>query len=112
VFGTAATTEAFILLLKKSLNLALRIVFVYSDLGRSVTKYDPNYKYFKRPAPIYRSSNSAFNMLALCYASDFSAGLGEDRKGKEWKINVMCLEPTRTNFLEPQFATSTNPNIV
>ena len=111
VFGTAAVTNAFIPLLKKSPNPAPRIVFVSSDLGRLATKYDPEHKYFKRPAPIYRCSKSAFNMLALCYASDFRAGWGEDGKGKEWKINATCPGPTRTNFMGPRAAALMRPDI-
>lgn len=65
VFGVAAVTDAFILLLKKSIDPAPRIVFVSSDLGRLETKYDPTHKYFKRPLPIYSSSKAAMDMLAL-----------------------------------------------
>ncbi len=45
VFGVAAVTDAFIPLLKKSVNPAPRIVFLSSDLGRLATKYDPANQY-------------------------------------------------------------------
>jgi NAD(P)-dependent dehydrogenase (short-subunit alcohol dehydrogenase family) len=102
VFGAAAVTDAFIPLLKKSVDPAPRIVFVSSDLGRLETKYDPNHKYFKRPLPVYGSSKAAMNMLALYYAKDFRAGWGADDDGQgggvEWKINVTCPGPTKTDF--------------
>jgi NAD(P)-dependent dehydrogenase (short-subunit alcohol dehydrogenase family) len=102
VFGVAAVTDAFIPLLKKSGNPAPRIVFVSSDLGRLETKYDPNHKYFNRPFPVYSSSKAAMNMLALHYAKDFRAGWGADENGQgggvEWKINVTCPGPTKTDF--------------
>ncbi len=102
VFGVAAVTDAFIPLLKSSVDPAPRIVFVSSDLGRLETKYDPNHQYFKRPLPIYSSCKAAMNMLALHYAKDFRAGWGADEDGKgggvEWKINVTCPGPTKTDF--------------
>ncbi|PMD31354.1 putative carbonyl reductase [Hyaloscypha variabilis F] len=102
VFGVAAVTDAFIPLLKKSVNPPSRIVFVSSDLGRLETKYDPNHKYFKRPLPVYSSSKAAMDMLALHYAKDFRAGWGADESGNgggvEWKINVTCPGPTKTDF--------------
>ena len=102
VFGVAAVTDAFIPLLKKSVDPAPRIVFVSSDLGRLETKYDPNHKYFARPFPIYCSSKAAMNMLALHYAKDFRAGWGADESGQgggvEWKINVTCPGPTKSDF--------------
>jgi NAD(P)-dependent dehydrogenase (short-subunit alcohol dehydrogenase family) len=102
VFGVAAVTDAFIPLLKKSIDPAPRIVFVSSDLGRLETKYDPTHKYFKRPLPIYSSSKAAMNMLALHYAKDFRSGWGVDEDGNgggvEWKINVTCPGPTKTDF--------------
>jgi NAD(P)-dependent dehydrogenase (short-subunit alcohol dehydrogenase family) len=102
VFGAAAVTDAFIPLLKKSTNPAPRMVFVSSDLGRLVTKYDPQHEYFKRPLPVYRCTKAAMNMLALYFAADFRAGwgAGEDGTGGgvEWKINVTCPGPTKTDF--------------
>jgi NAD(P)-dependent dehydrogenase (short-subunit alcohol dehydrogenase family) len=102
VFGVAAVTDAFIPLLKKSNDPAPRIVFVSSDLGRLETKYDPNHQYFRRPLPVYSSSKAAMNMLALHYAKDFRVGWGADEEGKgggvEWKINVTCPGPTKTDF--------------
>jgi hypothetical protein len=37
-------------------------------------------------------------MLALCFAADFRAGWGTDGTGAEWKVNVMCPGPTKTDF--------------
>ncbi|KAE8449376.1 hypothetical protein EG329_008277 [Mollisiaceae sp. DMI_Dod_QoI] len=98
VFGVAAVTDAFVPLLKKSTDPAPRIVFVSSDVGRLVTKYDPQNKYFKRPYVVYRCSKTALHMLALYYAADFRAGWGADGSGVEWKINVTCPGPTKTDF--------------
>ncbi|KAF8848906.1 NAD(P)-binding protein [Acephala macrosclerotiorum] len=98
VFGVAAVTDAFIPLLKKSVDPAPRIVLVSSDLGRLETKYDPQHQYFKRPAVVYRCSKTALHMLALYYAADFRAGWGTNGKGAEWKINVTCPGPTKTDF--------------
>jgi len=53
VFGVAAVTDAFIPLLKKFSDPAPRIVFISSDLGRLVTKYDPEHEYYRRPVPVY-----------------------------------------------------------
>lgn len=101
-FGVAAVTDAFIPLLKESINPAPRIIFVSSDLGRLETKYDPTHKYFKRPLPIYCSSKAAMGMLALHYAKNFRSGWGADEDGNgggvEWKINVTCPGPTKTDF--------------
>lgn len=101
-FGVAAVTDAFIPLLKESVDPAPRIVFVSSDLGRLETKYDPTHKYFKRPLPIYCSSKAAMGMLALHYAKNFRSGWGADEDGNgggvEWKINVTCPGPTKTDF--------------
>jgi NAD(P)-dependent dehydrogenase (short-subunit alcohol dehydrogenase family) len=102
VFGIAAVTDAFIPLLKQSIDPAPRIVFISSDLGRLETKYDPNHQYFKRSLRGYASSKAAMDMLALHYAADFRAGWGADKDGKgggaEWKINITCPGPTKTDF--------------
>ncbi len=98
VFGVAMVTDAFIPLLKKSSDPAPRIVFVSSDLGRLVTKYDPEHEYYRRPVPVYRCSKTAIHMLALYYAADFRAGWEAGGGGAEWKINITCPGPTKTDF--------------
>ncbi|CZR50268.1 uncharacterized protein PAC_00140 [Phialocephala subalpina] len=69
VFGVAPVTDAFIPLLKKSVDPAPRAVFGSSDLGRLETKYDPQHQHFKRPVLVYRCSKTALHMLALAERS-------------------------------------------
>jgi NAD(P)-dependent dehydrogenase (short-subunit alcohol dehydrogenase family) len=95
VFGVAAVTDAFIPLLKKSIDPAPRIVFVSSDLVRLEKKYDPTHQYFKRLLPIYSSSKAAMDMLALHYAKDCRAGWGAGKVGMaaEWSGKSTSHDP-------------------
>ncbi|KAJ6522582.1 hypothetical protein B0H19DRAFT_1202592 [Mycena capillaripes] len=88
VFGTAATTEAFISLLEKS--AAARVVFVSSDLGSLALRADPAGRYHHVGSPAYRSSKAAMNMLALGYADKFRA--------QGWKVNIHNPGYTKTDL--------------
>lgn len=101
LFGAAAITEAFIPLLEKSKQNP-RIVFLGSDLGRLETKYDTTHKYYNwGPVPAFRCSKTALEMLTLYYASRFREGWDKKDdisvKGVEWKINITCPGPTKTD---------------
>ncbi|KAJ7662964.1 hypothetical protein B0H17DRAFT_1019999 [Mycena rosella] len=78
VFGAASTTEAFVPLLEKS--AAARVVFVSSGLGSLTFLADPEGRSVSFPAPAYRCSKAAMNMLALTYAQRFRA--------QGWKVNI------------------------
>ncbi|CAK7204728.1 hypothetical protein SEUCBS139899_007488 [Sporothrix eucalyptigena] len=94
VSGVAAVTDAFLPLMKKSLetNKPKRIVFVSSTLGSMAYKVDPKGQCHENVARSYTTSKAALNMLAWHYMVDF-----EDDKAN-WKINCNCPGYCATNL--------------
>jgi NAD(P)-dependent dehydrogenase (short-subunit alcohol dehydrogenase family) len=74
VFGAVQAFETFEPLLEKSENP--RVVFISSDLGSFGKHLAPG------GYPVYRSTKSALNMLAMTYAYNY--------REKNWKINACC----------------------
>ncbi|KAK3693272.1 short-chain dehydrogenase [Podospora appendiculata] len=95
VFGLAAVTDAFLPLLRASKYHDRRIVNVSSGLGQIGLAYaESEYGARHLPAPVYRSSKAAVNMLSAVYAET----LAQDG------ILVVASAPgyTRTNFTRGQ----------
>jgi NAD(P)-dependent dehydrogenase (short-subunit alcohol dehydrogenase family) len=82
VFGAAQTTETFIPLLEKS--TVPRIVFVSSTLASFELDNTSG------GWPVYRSTKTTLNMLAIQYNHRF--------KEQGWKINMSCPGFTSTNL--------------
>ena len=70
-FGPAVVTEAFLPLLEKSTDA--RLIYTSSDLGSLTRRADPNYKYSKLPATVYRMSKAALDMLMVCHHMQYKA---------------------------------------
>lgn len=102
VFGVAAVTDAFIPMLKKSVDPAPRIVFISSDLGRLETSTTQTINISRGRSGVTLPAKLLWTCLALHYAADFCAGRRAEKDGKgggaEWKINVTCPGPTKTDF--------------
>ena len=94
VSGVAAVTDAFLPLMKKSIetNKPKRIVFVSSTLGSMGYKVDPKGQTHANVARAYTTSKAALNMLAWHYMVDF-----ED-DAANWKINCNCPGYCATNL--------------
>ncbi|KAJ7610383.1 hypothetical protein FB45DRAFT_844529 [Roridomyces roridus] len=90
VFGAAATTEAFVPLLEKSISPAPSVIFVSSDLGSLAYRADPQGLFKDVNFPVYRTSKAAMNMLALTFAQRF--------REKGWKVNIHNPGYTATEF--------------
>ncbi|TVY84110.1 Short-chain dehydrogenase/reductase tropE [Lachnellula suecica] len=73
-FGPAIVTEAFTPLLLKS--KSPKLIYVSSNLGSITWRSDPTNPYYALPAPAYRMSKAALNMLLACdYATLGSKGV-------------------------------------
>ncbi|CAK7564392.1 MAG: hypothetical protein SEPTF4163_002281 [Sporothrix epigloea] len=94
ISGVAAVTDAFLPLMKKSVetNKPKRIVFVSSTLGSMAFKTDPKGRTHHNVARTYTTSKAALNMLAWHYMVDF-----ED-DAANWKINCVCPGYCATNL--------------
>jgi NAD(P)-dependent dehydrogenase (short-subunit alcohol dehydrogenase family) len=94
VSGVAAVTDAFLPLMKKSIetNRPKRIVFISSTLGSMGYKVDPKSQTHANVARAYSTSKAALNMLAWHYMVDF-----ED-DAANWKINCNCPGYCATNL--------------
>ncbi|KAL1891628.1 hypothetical protein Sste5346_007544 [Sporothrix stenoceras] len=94
VAGVAAVTDAFLPLMKKSIetNKPKRIVFVSSTLGSMGYKVDPKGQNHANVARAYTTSKAALNMLAWHYMVD----LEDD--AANWKINCNCPGYCATNL--------------
>jgi NAD(P)-dependent dehydrogenase (short-subunit alcohol dehydrogenase family) len=88
--GSAIVTHAFESLLAKATSLPPRIVFSSSSLGSVTYKSDPKNLFQPVPAPGYRSSKSAMNMIMAHYA-------GKHREDG-WKVNAICPGYIGTNM--------------
>lgn len=94
VSGVAAVTDAFLPLMKKTIetNKPKRIVFISSTLGSMGYKVDPKARTHANVARAYTTSKAALNMLAWHYMVDF-----ED-DAANWKINCNCPGYCATNL--------------
>lgn len=94
VSGVAAVTDAFLPLMKKSIEAGKpkRIVFVSSMLGSMSNKSDPKHQNHANVTRAYTTSKAALNMLAWHYIVDF-----ED-DAANWKINCTCPGYCSTNL--------------
>ncbi|CAK7232860.1 hypothetical protein SBRCBS47491_008412 [Sporothrix bragantina] len=94
ISGVAAVTDAFLPLMKKSVetNKPKRIVFISSTLGSMAYKVDPKGQCHANVARAYTTSKAALNMLAWHYMVDF-----ED-DAANWKINCNCPGYCATNL--------------
>lgn len=88
VYGVVRVTQAFIDLLKKSVEP--RIVNVSSSQGSITLHSDPNYKYYDYKAAAYLSSKAALNMYTVVLAYELN--------NSNFKINAVCPGFTKTDF--------------
>ncbi len=88
VYGVVRVTQAFIDLLKKSLEP--RIVNVSSSQGSITLHSDPSYKYYDYKGAVYLSSKSAMNMYTVVLAYEL--------KDSDFKVNAVCPGYTKTDF--------------
>ncbi|KIH90405.1 short chain dehydrogenase reductase [Sporothrix brasiliensis 5110] len=94
VSGVAAVTDAFLPLMKKSIetNKPKRIVFMSSTLGSMGYKSDPKAQTHANVARAYTTSKAALNMLAWHYMVDLEGDT------TNWKINCNCPGYCATNL--------------
>jgi NAD(P)-dependent dehydrogenase (short-subunit alcohol dehydrogenase family) len=88
VFGTLAVYQAFLPLLRESLDA--RIVNVSSGVGSLATNADPNYPYHSIYGPIYPASKAAENAITLAMMIELEA--------TAIKINLVSPAFTQTNL--------------
>jgi len=68
-FGAANVTDHFAPLLVKSQDA--RLIYVTSGLGSITYKMNPNHPFSSVPAPAYRMSKAALNMLMACNKAEY-----------------------------------------
>ena len=88
VFGVARVTQAFIDLMKNSIEP--RIVNVSSSQGSMTLSSDPNYKYYNFKGAVYHSSKAAINMYTVVLAYELKDTL--------FKVNAVSPGFTKTDF--------------
>ncbi len=87
-FGVVRVTQAFIDLLKKSIDP--RVVNVSSSQGSITLHSDPSYKYYDYKSAVYLSSKAALNMYTVVLAYEL--------KDTPFKVNAVCPGYTKTDF--------------
>jgi len=88
VYGIVRVTQAFIDLLKKSLEP--RIVMVSSSQGSITLHSDPTYKYYNHKGAVYLSSKAALNMYTVVLAYEL--------RDTSFKVNAVSPGFTKTDF--------------
>lgn len=88
VFGVIRVTQAFLDLLKKSVEP--RIVNVSSSQGSLTLHSDPNFIHYKHKGVAYQSSKAALNMYTIVLAYELS--------GLSFKVNAVSPGSTKTDF--------------
>jgi len=88
VFGVVRVTQAFMDLLKKSIEP--RIVMVSSSMGSLTLHSDPDWEYYNYKAAVYTSSKSALNM--------YTVNLAYELRDMPFKVNAVDPGYVATDF--------------